>query len=105
MQVVSATSEYDPAKKGFTITFTIEEGPIYHFGNVEVQSNVRAVDLQSLKPILLTYPGDIYNGELVEKSVENLTVEVSGEAIHSLPCGRAAIAIPNANHRPFLRRR
>src|ERR1700733_4035018 len=77
VQVVSATAEYDPAKKGFIITFTIEEGPTYHFGNVEVQSNVRAVDSQSLKPILLTHPGDIYNGESVEKSVEDLTVEVA----------------------------
>jgi outer membrane protein insertion porin family len=77
VQVVSATSEYDPAKKGFLITFTIEEGPIYHFGNVEVHSNVRAVDSQSLKPILLTHPGDVYNGESVEKSVEDITVEVA----------------------------
>ncbi len=44
VQVVSATGEYDPAIKGFIITFTIEEGALYHFGNVEVQSNVRAVD-------------------------------------------------------------
>ena len=44
VQVVSAVAEYDPAKKGFNITFTIEEGPLYHFGSVDVQSNVRAVD-------------------------------------------------------------
>ena len=30
--------------KGFIITFTIEEGPQYRFGTVEVQSNIRAVD-------------------------------------------------------------
>jgi outer membrane protein insertion porin family len=77
VQVVSANAEYDPAKKGFIITFTIEEGPVYHFGNVEIQSNVRAVDSQSLKPILLTHPGDVYNGEAVEKSVEDITVEVA----------------------------
>ncbi len=77
VQVVSANAEYDPAKKGFIITFSIEEGPVYHFGNVEIQSNVRAVNSQSLKPILLTHPGDVYNGEAVEKSVEDITVEVA----------------------------
>ncbi len=46
VQVVSATSEYDPAKKGFLITFTIEEGPLYHFANIDVQSNVHAVELE-----------------------------------------------------------
>jgi outer membrane protein insertion porin family len=77
VQVVAATAEYDPSKKGFTITFTIEEGPLYHFGNVDVQSNVRAVDSQSLRSIMRTHQGDVYNGEAVEKSVEDITVEVA----------------------------
>jgi outer membrane protein insertion porin family len=77
VQVTSATAEYDPAKKGFIITFTIEEGPLYHFGKIEVQSNVRAVDSQSLRPILRTHEGDLYNGEAIEKTVEDVTVEVA----------------------------
>jgi outer membrane protein insertion porin family len=77
VQVVAATAEYDPAKKGFTITFTIEEGPLYHFGTIDIQSNVRAVDSQSLKSIVRAHSGDLYNGEAIEKSVEDLTVEVS----------------------------
>jgi outer membrane protein insertion porin family len=77
VQVVAATAEYDPAKKGFTITFSIEEGPLYHFGNIDIQSNVRAVDSQSLKSIVRAHQGDLYNGEAIEKSVEDLTVEVS----------------------------
>ena len=32
VQVVAATGEYDPGQKGFIITFTIEEGPLYRFG-------------------------------------------------------------------------
>jgi outer membrane protein insertion porin family len=77
VQVVSATGEYDPAKKGFIITFTIEEGQQYHFGTIDVQSNVRAIDSQSLRPILRTHAGDVYNGEAIEKTVEDVTVEVS----------------------------
>jgi outer membrane protein insertion porin family len=77
VQVVSAVAEYDPAKKGFTITFTIEEGPIYHFGKIDIQSNVRAVDPLSLKSIIRAHSGDLYNGEAIEKSVEDLTVEVA----------------------------
>jgi outer membrane protein insertion porin family len=77
VQVVSAVAEYDPAKKGFIITFTIEEGPLYHFGTVDVQSNVRAVDSQTLRSILRMRSGDIYNGEAIEKTVEQVTVEVA----------------------------
>ncbi len=77
VQVVAATAEYDPAKKGFIITFKIEEGPIYHFGKIDVQSNVRAINSQSLRPILQTHQGDIYNGEAVEKTVEDVTIDVA----------------------------
>ncbi len=77
VQVVSAIGEYDPGKKGFIITFTIEEGPLYHFGTMDIQSNVRAIDGASLRPILLTRQGQVYNGTAVEKSVENLTVEIA----------------------------
>jgi outer membrane protein insertion porin family len=77
VQVVAATGEYDPAQKGFIITFTIEEGPLYHFGTVDIQSNIRAVDPQSLRSILRMHRGDVYNGDAIEKTVENLTVEIT----------------------------
>jgi outer membrane protein insertion porin family len=77
VQVVAATAEYDPARKGFVITFKIEEGPIYHFGKIDVQSNVRAIDSQSLRPIVQTHQGDTYNGEAVEKTVEDVTIDVA----------------------------
>ena len=38
------SGEYDPAKKGFIITFTIDEGAQYHVGTVDVVSNVQAID-------------------------------------------------------------
>jgi outer membrane protein insertion porin family len=77
VQVVSATGVYDPTKKGFIVTFTIEEGPLYHFGAIDIQSNVRAVDSQSLRPTLRMAAGQIYNGEAVEKTVEDMTIQLA----------------------------
>jgi len=77
VQVVAATGVYDPAKKGFIITFTVEEGPRYHFGKIDIQSNVHAVDASTLRSILMTHSGDIYNGDAVQKSVEDLTIEMA----------------------------
>jgi outer membrane protein insertion porin family len=77
VQVVSATGEYDPAIKGFIITFTIEEGALYRFGNVDVQSNIRSVDPVALQRVLRMHRGDIYNGDFVEKTVEDVTVEIT----------------------------
>jgi outer membrane protein insertion porin family len=77
VQVVSATGVYDPGRKGFVVTFTIEEGALYHFGAIDIQSNVRAVDALSLRPILRMGAGQIYNGEAVEKTVEDMTIELA----------------------------
>ena len=77
VQVVSATGVYDPAQKGFVVTFTIEEGARYHFGAIDIQSNVRAVDSQSLRSLLRAVPGQVYNGEAIEKTVEDLTIEMA----------------------------
>ena len=77
VQVVSATGEYDPAQKGFIVTFTIEEGPLYHFGTIDIQSNVRAVDAQSLRSLLRMSSGQVYNGDAVEGTVDNITIELA----------------------------
>ena len=77
VQVVSATGVYDPARKGFIVTFTIEEGPLYHFGAIDIQSNVRAVNAQALRPVLRMAAGQIYNGEAVEKTVEDMTIDLA----------------------------
>src|SRR5712672_2889927 len=34
--VTSARAEYDPAIKGFALTFAIDEGQLYHFGDITV---------------------------------------------------------------------
>ena len=77
MRVVSAVSVYDPEKKGFIVTFTIDEGARYRFGKVDIQSNVPMVDANTLYGRLRASAGAVYNAEAVEKSVENLSIEVA----------------------------
>jgi outer membrane protein insertion porin family len=77
VQIVSAVGEYDPALRGFVINFTIEEGEQYRFGTVNVVSTIRLLDPALLRPRLRAYPGDIYNAEAVEKSVEDMTIEAA----------------------------
>jgi len=78
VQIVSAVAEYDPAKQGFVLTFTIEEGEKYNFGSVDIQSNVRDVDLGLLRSRMRgVYPGATYNAEALEKSIEDMTIEMS----------------------------
>ena len=77
VRIVAAVGVYDPARKGFVVTFTIEEGPRYHVGTVEVISNVRLVDAGALRARLKLGSGEIYNADMVEKSVEAMTIEAA----------------------------
>jgi outer membrane protein insertion porin family len=77
VRIASAVAEFDPARNGFVLTFTIEEGPRYTFAAVDVQSNVRDVDPGVLRSVLRVSPGATYNAEAVEKSVEEMTIVMS----------------------------
>jgi outer membrane protein insertion porin family len=77
VRVVSALGEYDPVRRGFIVTFTIEEGEQYRFGSVDVQSTTRSVDPTPLRYKVRAYPGEVYNAEAVEKSVEEMTIEAA----------------------------
>ena len=74
VRIVSAVGEYDPAKKGFVVTYTIDEGSQYRVGTVDVISNVRAIDPASLRAQIKLSAGNVYNADLVEKSVEAMTI-------------------------------
>jgi outer membrane protein insertion porin family len=77
VRIVSAVGEYDPAKKGFIVTFTIDEGSQYRVGTVDVISNVRAIDPGLLRGQVKLSPGSVYNADLVEKSVEAMTIQAA----------------------------
>jgi outer membrane protein insertion porin family len=77
VRIVSAASEFDRAAGGFVVTFTIDEGPQYRVGQADVLSNVRDLDPELLRSRMRTRPGDVYNAEAVEKSVEEMTIEAS----------------------------
>src|SRR4249919_1811293 len=77
VRIISAVGEYDAAKKGFIVTFTIDEGSQYRVGTVDVVSNVRAIDPETLRSQLRLSAGSVYNADLVEKSVELMTVQAA----------------------------
>ncbi len=77
VRILSAVGEYDPAKKGFIVTFTIDEGAQYHVGTVDVISNVHALDPATLSNAVKLSRGNVYNADLVQKSVELMTIEAA----------------------------
>jgi outer membrane protein insertion porin family len=77
VQVVAALTEYDPEKKGFLVTFKIEEGQQYRVATVDFQSSIPTLDGNSLSGFSRVAIGSLYNAEALEKSVEEMQIEAS----------------------------
>jgi len=77
VQVVAALSEYDPERKGFMVTFKIEEGQQYRVASVDFQTSIGTFDAKALRSYSRVYVGSLYNAEALEKSVEEMQIEAS----------------------------
>jgi outer membrane protein insertion porin family len=75
--VRSVNAEYDPGTKGFAITFTIDEGPLYRFGDVAIDCHVDGVDAQKLRRLLLVQGGAQFDGTAIDKSSDKLSMELA----------------------------
>ncbi len=71
-RVVSAVAELTPDKKDFIITYVVEEGKRYKFGDVKVESQLRDFDGEKLAKNLPMHKGDWYNAKQVEDTIDSL---------------------------------
>jgi len=78
-RVVSSSAELNDATNEYTINITVDEGALYRFGDIAVESNIQNVDANSLKPLLKTRQGDIYSAKNVEDSIVALTDRMAGQ--------------------------
>ncbi|MFD1190561.1 MULTISPECIES: outer membrane protein assembly factor BamA [Phenylobacterium] len=72
-RVVSAVAELAPDKNGFVITFTVDEGPQYKFGKVDVETQLKKLDKDLLRALVPIRAGDIYEDERIENATDTLT--------------------------------
>lgn len=72
-RVVSAVAELTPDREAFYITFTVEEGERYRFGDIDLVSQIKAISADDLRSKITTQKGDWYNADKVEASINALT--------------------------------
>jgi len=72
-RVVSSVAELTPDRKDFIVTYVIEEGERYKFGRVELDSQIRDIKSKDFKPLIRIAPGDWYNAQSIENTVETLS--------------------------------
>ncbi len=74
--VRSAIAELTPDGRRFIITFTVDEGDRYRFGEVDLVSRLRDLEPEALRALLRTEPGEVYNADQIEDSIVTLTERI-----------------------------
>lgn len=75
-RVISSVAELTPNRKDFFVTFTVDEGDRYVFGDITVEARLRDLDGDALRENIEETPGDWYSSEVVEDTVDALTDDV-----------------------------
>ncbi|MCT7375640.1 outer membrane protein assembly factor BamA [Chelativorans salis] len=75
-RVISSTA--DLTDNEYTVTFTIDEGERYRFGDVAIESTIPGVNTDALRSELRTRSGSVYSAEDVEDTIVGLTESVAG---------------------------
>ncbi|MBT7614080.1 MAG: outer membrane protein assembly factor BamA [Rhodospirillaceae bacterium] len=78
-RVISVVADLTADRREFFITFTIEEGPRYEFGEVIVSSTLVGVDPAMVEDMIYTDPGDWYDAEEVEEVTQEVTLALGDQ--------------------------
>ncbi len=97
VRVVSGNAELDRDGTGFLLTFVIEEGEPYVFGDVRIESSLPELQPETLNAELLTRPGETFNASYIDKTVEKLTLRTSEQGF------AFARVRPRADRNPMAR--
>jgi len=72
-RVISAVAELTSNKQDFIITYVVEEGERYKFGDVKIESSLRDFKPEQMQKLLPMHTGDWYDAKQVEDTVESLS--------------------------------
>lgn len=75
--VPAARAEYDPVAKGFALTFTIDEGQLYRFGEIGIDCNIPGLDTAKLRDLPVARSGAVFDGNALDKTTEILAIEMA----------------------------
>ncbi len=78
-RIVSAVADLTPDGQNFFITFTIDEGELYRFGNIDLETSLASLNPEVMRGEITTFPGEIYNAGKIDKTTEAITLKAAEE--------------------------
>ena len=90
--IISSMAQINKNKDSFFITFLLEEGIKYNFGEINIDNRITNFDSEILYKNILFKSGEIYNAQNIEQSIDKM-MEVMSEKSYAF-----------ANIEPILKR-
>ncbi len=78
-RIISSDAQLDATTNKYTINFSVEEGPRYQFGDINVESSVEGVNGEELQGLVETTPGAVYDAREIQKSMEAISKQVASK--------------------------
>ncbi|MBN9054902.1 MAG: outer membrane protein assembly factor BamA [Rhizobiales bacterium] len=78
-RVISSEAVLDEASNEYVVTFTVEEGQRYNFGDVNVESTVEGLDSEELKGLIESRPGKVYRAKDVQETMSEISQRVAAQ--------------------------
>ncbi|MCP5372883.1 MAG: outer membrane protein assembly factor BamA [Hyphomicrobiales bacterium] len=75
-RVLSSVAELTPDRSGFFITFSVDEGARYEFGEIKVETRIRGLQPEDIQDVLTVEQGDWYEADEVDRTIDKLTDRV-----------------------------
>ncbi|MCJ8147693.1 outer membrane protein assembly factor BamA [Shinella sedimenti] len=76
-RVISSDAVLDEASNEYVVTFTVDEGQRYNFGDVNVESTVEGIDPSELKGLVETKAGKTYRAKDVQDTMSAISQRVA----------------------------
>ncbi|MFN3609826.1 MAG: outer membrane protein assembly factor BamA [Hyphomonas sp.] len=72
-RIASAVAEMAPGKNDFFITYTVDEGVPYEFGEIKVETSLAKLDAGALQALVPMSNGAPFKGKMIETTIDSLT--------------------------------
>ncbi|TDK38737.1 outer membrane protein assembly factor BamA [Rhizobium deserti] len=76
-RVISSQAVLDESTNKYNISFTVEEGTQYNFGEINVESTVSGISGEDLKGLVETRAGTTYNAREIQKTMDAISARVA----------------------------
>jgi outer membrane protein insertion porin family len=78
-QVISSEATLNEATNEYTVTITVEEGPRYDFGPINVESTVEGINAEELKGLVQSREGSVYKAKDIQDTMSEISKRVASE--------------------------